>query len=233
MAGRENAMTTLTKPVTIKVAADAWLDHLERRKRSPAKPATLATFGSYVSNWIIPQVGGINIAVFGNANMRDFVAFLASRDLAPKTINEISSALKSIVVSVVDPNTGDQLYPRKFNSDFIDLPRVNPREQKTPTVTCEDIERAIRDSTEPYSILYAFLAGTGLRINEALAVRLDDPTGSHSVFDAASSTIHIRTGLWRGREQESPKTSAVIRSLEVPSELATMLTRFAGNRTGF
>jgi integrase len=72
-----------------------------------------------------------------------------------------------------------------------------------------------------------------LRINEALGIHLTDPTGTYSVFDAPSSTIYIKRGLFRGREQDSPKTPSAIRSVEVPYALSAMLAKFAGSRSGY
>lgn len=100
-----------------------------------------------------------------------------------------------------------------------------------PTITRAEIEQAINNSNEEYGYLYACLAGSGLRINEALANRLGDPDGPHTVFDPASSIIHVRRGLWRGREQDSPKTQAAIRSVELPYALGEMLKKkFASKR---
>src|ERR1043166_1495037 len=123
--------------LTIQSAADAWLHTLETRKRRPAKPATLSTLRSIVRAHVSPRLGKLEIATFGNAQMRDFVAHLAAKKLAPKTILEISNAVRQIVASVVDAN-GDEAFSRKWNSEFIDAPIVE--KQKQPTVTAEQIE---------------------------------------------------------------------------------------------
>src|SRR5579863_8934853 len=102
--------------LTIQSAADAWLHTLETRKRRPAKPATLHTLRSYVRAHVSPHLGNHEIATFGNAEMRDFVTHLAGKKLAPKTILEVSNAVRQIVASVVDAN-GDEVFPRKWNSD--------------------------------------------------------------------------------------------------------------------
>jgi len=125
------------------------------------------------------------------------------------------------------------LFPRTWDSDFIDLPVVDPRQQHTPTVSREQIEGALTTSNDTFRCLIACLAGSGLRINEALAIRLDDPQSPHTVFDPASSTIHVRRGLWRGREQDSTKTPSAVRSVEIPHALGAMLMEFAGKREGF
>lgn len=228
--------TAIKTPITFANQADVLLEHLRTRKRDPVKGSTLSVYGSYVHTWIVPSLGGQSLASFGTPEMRLFISLLA-KSLKPKSVNEIVSLTKQIIASVVDETSEQPMFPRTWDSHRIDLPRVVQRDQRTPTVTREDIERAIRDSIEPYSVLFACLAGTGLRINEVLSVRLDDAattdTGTHSVFDVASATIHVRTGLWRRREQSSPKTAAAIRSVELYSELAAMLAAFSLHRTGF
>ena len=114
--------------LTIQSAADAWLRTLETRKRRPAKAATLSTFRSIVRAHVSPHLGDQELATFGNGQMRDFVAHLAAKKLAPKTILEVSNAVRQIVASVVDAN-GDEVFPRKWNSDFIDAPIVERSNQ--------------------------------------------------------------------------------------------------------
>jgi hypothetical protein len=122
----------------------AWLVRLETRRRKPAKPATINTFRSYIRAHI-GAIGEREIATFGNAQMRDFVAHLSEKKLASKTIMEVSNAVRQIISSVVDAE-GDEVFPRKWNSEFIDAPIVE--KQHTPTVTSADIERAIAKASE-------------------------------------------------------------------------------------
>lgn len=206
------------------------IERLRTRKRDPLKESSITIYKSYAATWIIPYIGKTKLAEFTPAAMREFVTIL-SASLKPKTVNEIVSFTKQIVSSVRD-DQGRPRYPVTFDSDFIDLPKIDPRQQKAPVITREDLERGLTVSGDVCRCLYACLAGSGLRINEALAVLIDDPTGKHSVFDAASSTIHVRRGLFRGREQDSPKTPSAIRSVEIPYALGAMLAKFAGTREG-
>jgi hypothetical protein len=54
--------------------------------------------------------------------------------LSPKTIVNYTQVVKLVVASAVDPN-GEQLYPRKWNHDFIGLPIIEPNKQRRPTVS--------------------------------------------------------------------------------------------------
>jgi integrase len=207
--------------------SELWLSNLETRKRRPAKPSTLSTFNSYVQRHITPILGDHEIATFGNAQMRHFVAHLASEKLAPKTIAEIANAVKQIISSAIDPQTGDPLYPRTWNSEFIDAPIVENQHQ--PIVGKDQIEKAIANASETDATLYLLLAASGLRIGEALAIRIGHSDTSSCLVDGA---IIVRTSIWRDQEQ-SPKTPSATRTVEVAKPVADRLREFAGKRTGF
>lgn len=148
-----------------------------------------------MASHITPAIGEHEIASFGNFQMRDFVSGLAEKKLAPKTICEISNAVKQIVASAVDQN-GDELFPRTWNSEFIDAPLVE--KQKQPSVSAEQIELAIAQAGELDALLYALLAASGLRIGEAMSLRIGHPDSS-SYF--VGHAIPVQTSLWRRREQ--------------------------------
>jgi integrase len=217
--------------MTFTSQSEIWIERLRTRKRNPLKESSLAVYRSYLRK-ILPLIGKTKLAEFGPLEMRAFVSELALT-LGPKATNEIVSVTKQILASATDEQ-GQPLFPRTFNSEFIDLPIVDPRQQKTPMVTREELEHTIEsEPSEVFRCLYACLAGAGLRINECLSIKFDAPDSPHTVFDAKSSMIHVRRGLWRRREQDSPKTPSSVRSVEVPFALGEMLARFAGNREGF
>ena len=226
MAG---VQTQVVADVTVAEQYEVLIERLRTKRRNPLKESSLAAYRAYARNWICPQIGQVRLAEFGPRDMKDFVSQLAA-SLSPKTTNEIVSFVKQIVASATDEH-GLPLHPRTWDSDFIDLPIVS--QQRTPTVSREQIERALSESTDTMCSLIACLAGSGLRINEALAIRIGDSSGPHSSFDALTSTIHIRRSLWRGREQSSPKTPSAIRVVEIPYALGAMLQGFAGQRDGY
>jgi integrase len=168
----------------------------------------------------------MDVATVGNAQMREFVAQLAAKKLAPKTVLEVSNAVRQIVASVVNQN-GDELFPRKWNSDFIDAPVVEKQNQ--PSVTAEQIEQAIAKANDADAVLYILLASSGIRIGEALALRIG-PSETSSYFSEAAVTVH--TSLWRRREQD-PKTIAAFRTVEIAEPAAKRIAEFANGRSGF
>ena len=190
----------------------AFLEHLKTRKRSPAKPATIALYGSLMKNHIIPKIGNVDLEIFSNGKMRDLVATLTSSGCAPATVLKISSLVKQIVSSAVDAE-GDQLYPRKWNHEFIDLPSIG--QQRQPTATQAQVNAACQDKR--YGLFYALLAGTGLRIGEALAARWGD-TPDVTSLSLEKPLIFVRTSIWGGIEG-LPKTPAAVREVDLDPRL--------------
>ena len=60
---------------------------------------------------------------------------------------------------------GEELFPRKWNHDFLDMPLVEKQHQ--PTFTAETMSAIVEKADGQEQVLYALLAGTGLRIGEA------------------------------------------------------------------
>lgn len=77
---------------------------------------------------------------------------------------------------------------------------------------------------ERYAVLVALVAGTGLRIGEALALRTED-------FDQDCHVPHVKRSVWRRCEQ-APRTANAIRLVDVTESLAEVLCRYIKGRTG-
>ena len=191
--------------------SNVFLASLRTRKSRQTKPSTLVQFEGFINNWILPLIGDEEIENFGNSALKAFAGKLG--DLSPATTHAVVRVVRHIVASAVDQN-GDLMYPRQWNWKFIDLPPVG--DQKQPVVTTGQLNKAV-SINERYRLLYAILAGTGLRIGEALAIRTGDD-GVHTAWDPQKAAIFVRTAFWRGMEQ-SPKTKAGIRVVDLEPSL--------------
>ena len=132
--------------VTFSQQSELWLASLKTRKRKPVSPATLRVFGSYVRR-LAPLIGEMRLADINNGVLKQLVQQLDAENLSPKTITELISVAKSVVSSLVDPITGNGLFPVEWNSKFIDAPTVGAQHQ--PCITSKDLERCIRDAVWP------------------------------------------------------------------------------------
>jgi integrase/recombinase XerD len=119
------------------------------------------------------------------------------------------------------PDSSD---PRKWNHDFIGIPILRREEQYRPTITEAALTEVLADTSPRYSILFGLLAGSGLRVGEALALKTDNLSPDCRV-------IRVRSTLWNGQEQP-PKTPNAVREVDVPELLAGHLRAHVGNKSG-
>jgi hypothetical protein len=119
---------------TFRQQAERWIDSVSIRKRRPVKPATVYGWQHCLDKWILPNLGSKLLSEVRNSVLRQFVEILSAAGLAPKTIVNVVTVVKLVVASAVDEE-GDQLHPRVWNHEFIQLPLVIKETQNRPTIT--------------------------------------------------------------------------------------------------
>lgn len=216
---------TNTAPgLTFREQAEKWLASQAARRRKPVKSATLSGWRSPLDKWILPHIGKVPLAEVSNGALRGLIDKMAAGGLANKTIVNYSQVVKSVVASLVN-SEGEPIYSRKWNDEFIGLPVVNPATQHRPTITRPEIETLLSNLKPRYAVLIAVLAGTGLRVGEAVGLKVSD-------LSSDCTLIHVRRGLWRGKEQ-SPKTPNAIRDIDVPGPLAELLQSHVAGKSEY
>jgi integrase len=100
---------------------------------------------------------------------------------------------------------------------------VDERQQKKPTLTTAQVEQVISRAKGRYHVLFALLVGSGMRIGEALGLKIEN-------ISEDCSTLQIQQSVWRGKEQ-SPKTVNAIREIDLHSNMSAMLKSYIGQRS--
>ncbi|HEV2618286.1 MAG TPA: site-specific integrase [Candidatus Acidoferrales bacterium] len=210
--------------ITFRQQAEWWIASLPARKRRPIKPATISGWRDALNAWLLPHIGDKLLADVSNNAVRELVEKMSDAGLSPKTIVNYVQVAKLVIASAVTEE-GEQIYPRKWNHDFIQLPIVRKDQQRRPTVTEADLKEILSTTrTRKYVVLFALLAGTGLRIGEALALRTTDLASDCRI-------LQVRRSIWRGQEQE-PKTVNALRVVDIPEVLARELRDYVSGLSG-
>ncbi len=74
-------------------------------------------------------------------------------------------------------------------------------------------------------MLFALLAGAGLRIGEALGLKAGDLSPDGRV-------LHVQRSIYRNKEQ-TPKTRNAVREVDIPKPLADFLREYAASKPGY
>src|ERR1700680_3416017 len=143
---------------------------------------------------------------------------------ADKSIVEYFSVMQKVVKSAVDKKL-KPIYQREWDFSAVCLPKVNPKNQHRSTLSRKEASDIVSNAGGKYRVLFAVLAGTGLRISEALGLEV----GKHLSKDCSIITVNQQRGK-KGQTEAYPKTDAGVREVDVDPSLAKMLRDFLGDR---
>jgi len=140
-----------TVGVTFREQAEKFIRQKTISKRKPLKPATLCTWENCLEKWLNPNIGDLPLANINNAAMKQLVAKMGAAKLSAKTIIKYTGLVKLIVASAKSEE-GEPLFPRKWDSEFIDLPIV--KDQRQPKFSAETMSAIVQntvDNTESFT----------------------------------------------------------------------------------
>src|SRR5207245_1013267 len=127
------------------------------------------------------------LADVNNGTLKALVAKLSDAGLGAKTIHNIVQAMEGVVASALNEN-GEELYPRKWNFDFADMPVIES--QHTPSMTGEEITALVARAKGQVRMLGILIAACGLRIGELSALQVN-----HFV----ENVLLVEQTVWHGR----------------------------------
>jgi integrase len=227
--------------ITFRHQAGWWLSEIrsgrlkcrQRNKRGQRiRQTTLDAYTTAVT-YLNEKIGDMRLATFDNAEMRDLVAAMEAERkengeprFTPKTIVNYYLVVAAVFAAAKD-RTGKQMFPRDWDLNFIALPAINRREQNTPTLEAKQIETILSSAKERYRVLYAFLAGSTMRISEALGLEI----GKHFAADCSIVYVRQQRSKKGHRIEAYPKTDAGIRDIDLAPELSALVKDYIGSRT--
>ena len=224
----------------------AYLHMLETRTH-PARRATIIGYGSALDNWILPLLGKLPLGRINNGELKRFVRRVTANGLLPRiemeermkgstdqdiaamsrkppspvTVRGFVKLIKQIVASCVDDDA-NQLFPRKWDDQFIDLPELGV--QNTPSFRSETMSGLANYPRSRERTLFVLLGATGLRIGEALGIEID----KHLVNDFR--TILVEQKVRDGAVEGWLKTDTSYRQVDVHPAIAEQIRQLVGNR---
>jgi hypothetical protein len=103
-----------------------------------------------------------------------------------------------VVASAVDEQ-GEQIFPRTWNHDFIDLPVPQKDQQNTPSFSAEVMTGLARWKKPRERMIFILCGAAGLRIGELLGIEID----KHISPDFL--TLYIQQQVRRGRSNNGSR----------------------------
>jgi len=207
--------------------AKLWLNHVRSRKRKPVAPSTLESWEGCLNKWINPNIGDLPLSEVNNTVLKSLVAKMVEGGLSPKSIDTYSQVVKTVVASAVN-DEGEEIYPRKWNHEFIDMPVVEEEKQNTPTFSSEVMTGLASWKKERERMIFVLCGAGGFRVGEVLGIEID----KHISPDFL--TISVEQKVHHGRVEQRLKTANGLRQVDLHPAIAALLKEFVGDRkTGF
>lgn len=203
--------------MTFSKQAQLYLEQAKNR-RNPLRPRTLETYAERLKNDILPSIGQKSLDIIDNVRVKALVDKWAVHGVSRSRMKLNISVIKEIVASAVNEK-GEKLYDVRWNPDFWDLPAGTP---KKATVSAQEVQDAIFKAPKQVSTLIALLAGTGLRIGEALGL-------TWANFSVTESKLVITSQLGGA----PTKTQAGVREVDLAPELVAYIIDRVGTPTWF
>ncbi len=169
------------------------------------------TAESHLRAHIIPRLGSCSLSELTTKRIQQFVAEITP-GRSGKMVENIVLTLTGILrrarkwyANIPDVSISDLSMPEKIKS------------AKQPP-SAEQVKRLIAEAPQPLKTILQVIACTGLRVNESLALCLDD-------LDFETKTIHVRHSLY-SNQLESPKSQASQADIPMSDFLAKKLRLF-------
>ncbi len=188
-------------------------------------PHSIATMESHLSKHILPVFADVPIEQITEDSVQEFIADLKRKtfelrnkrgvvvkryQLSRKTILNIVGLIKLVV--------GRKVWK------LWDLDLGKKRKPKQRYFTEDEVMRIIDAEPElQYKTLYSFLYGTGVRINEAAGLHVEDIDFDHNV-------VYIRRQVQHGKEYDT-KTENGERIIDIDPSLSQVLCAYLAGRT--
>ena len=145
--------------VTFRQQSEAYLEWAINRDREPIKD--VSTIEAALNKWILPAIGDLPLANVNNVTVKPLVDKM-KKSLSARTVNTYVGCIQQVVASLRDGETGEPIHRRKWDSSVMDLPLVNSKEQRRPSLKAGAVNQLVKESEGDEQALYVLLGATGL-----------------------------------------------------------------------
>jgi integrase len=217
---RQRRQTVVPVTITLDHYAERWL-HLIA---STVKPRTLTSYAGMLRLHLLPAFGAWRVQYLDKGTIKSLLADKLATGRSRNTVRILHATLRALLGAAVDDgvipvNPAEKLgrhlrlvVPKAVRQEEI---KAMTREQRQVFLT------AVAKETPGYYALFVTLAGTGMRLGEALALQWDD-------VHLEAREIRVARSLSRGRV-DTPKAGHG-RTVDTSQMLAEMLRQLERQR---
>lgn len=212
---------------TFSQQSETWLNVMKKRK---VAPSTLYNWKNCLDTWILPtDINGtlfrdLPLASIKKTVVQELIDQMVAGDLGPKSIQNYFQVVKMVISSCVNED-GEEICPRSWKKMGLVIPKIIKKKQRRPCFTNEVMNHLANSlNIKPQMrILFILCGASGLRIGEALGIRIE------KVLDGGTRII-IDQKAWHGEIHDYLKTENGEREIDLSENVAKLLIEFIGDR---
>lgn len=211
--------------VTFDDYAREWVRTYQGRTGRGIRETTLEEYRKDLEIDPIPYFGRRRLAEIEPRHIKALAKHIADRGVAPATVRTVMAPVRALFATAAEeglirsnPCAGIRLAGRR-------PPGEEPADV-TRALTEQELARVIDETPEEWRLFVRFLAQTGLRIGEAIALLWGD-------LDLGTRRVKVRRRIYKGTV-DVPKSRYGIRDVPISTQLTQELSRHraaAGNPT--
>lgn len=217
------ALLTITASSSAEVKRETKLRELADRfleSKSSRAPRTIDTYRQTIDHLVKPKIGSLTVAEASTERLGRFITQITV-DNGPGAAKACRAVLSGMM-GIAARTDAIRVNPVR---EIAHISRPGRGATAIPTTELPSLLTAVRDDerlqTLDQSDLIAFLAGTGCRLGEALAI-------TWTALDLEAGTVRIEANVIRAKGQgvviqSHPKTKAGVRTIALPQALMVML----------
>jgi integrase len=203
--------------VTLETFVKEWRTNVAvNLKRSTTRAAE-----SHLRAHILPKLGSLTLTEINTKIVQSFVAYLATGGRSRKTVENVLLTLSSILrkARAWDYACGS------FSLADITLPREGVKKEQR-CFSDEEIGKILAAAPEPFGTIFAVISVLGLRIGEALALRVSD-------VDFTTKIVRVRQSVDSATRQiQAVKSNASSADVPLPFQLEARLRKHLQTHDG-
>lgn len=200
--------------VTFAEYADAWGKTYSGRTNRGIRPETLKDYVSELASRAVPHFGRKRLAEIEPRDLKVYATLLSERGLKPATIRQAIAPVRALFATALEeglirsnPASGLRL--------AISAPVDGETEEQAKALTEPELLALLEEVDPRWRLFVEFVAHTGMRIGEAVAIRWSD-------VDFGQRRVHVRRRWYRGTFAR-PKSKHSVRAIPLTERMTQQL----------
>src|SRR6266545_2579059 len=200
---------------TVRSFYDGWIDGYGGRTRHGIRENTREGYRQMMESHVLPTLGHVRLSRLRQKHLRELATALLAKKLSRNTVRLAVAPLRAMLADAV---AGDEITANPALGFRLPQgpPRVDDGQQvKAKALTEEELRKLLAAMPDRWRLLFEFMASTGLRIGEVLALQWEH-------IDFGRKRVLVRRRWYRG-SFAAPKSRFGRRDVPVTAGMARRL----------